>query len=201
MEAPNLLYLGKVTSMSDTGIAMLYWHSPYTIDKIRERCHLSTASAKLIAERAGPSRVDGFACENCGDEIRFHNRTHANIFVKRFVVGDQSWAAQGRSVLCVECEKRVDGMMAQYKAKVQGLRAQPYADYLKTDHWQKTRQKALLRAGYKCQVCSAVSELHVHHRTYLRRGEERASDVIVLCAECHGIFHANGKLAENGRAA
>ncbi len=36
--------------------------------------------------------------------------------------------------------------------------------------------------------------LDVHHRMYERRGEERDVDLIVLCHECHSIFHELGRL-------
>lgn len=75
-----------------------------------------------------------------------------------------------------------------------------YQDYLQTEHWQQTRRGALRRAGYSCQVCSEKAKLHVHHRTYARLGHELDTDLIVLCAECHELFHANGKLADGGRA-
>ena len=75
-----------------------------------------------------------------------------------------------------------------------------YQDYLQTDHWQERRTSALRRAGFSCQVCAGKGELHVHNRTYVRRGRELDSDLIVLCAGCHKLFHANGKLADAGRA-
>ena len=73
----------------------------------------------------------------------------------------------------------------------------PYPLYLKTDHWSKTRSEARDRAGNRCQVCNAGDcENHVHHRTYENLGREEHSDLIVLCKECHTMFHENGKLAE-----
>ena len=75
------------------------------------------------------------------------------------------------------------------------LKAIPYKQYLQTDHWQSVRKEALERAGGRCQVCNANDRLHTHHRSYERRGEEMPSDVIVLCASCHKLFHDNGKLA------
>lgn len=71
----------------------------------------------------------------------------------------------------------------------------PYAEYLKTDHWQVVRGAALERAGHACQLCNATDDLHVHHRTYERRGQELPSDVIVLCKRCHEQFHqvTNGR--------
>ncbi len=70
------------------------------------------------------------------------------------------------------------------------LKKMPYNDYLKTDHWQKIRRKALKNARGACQLCNNKdSILNVHHRTYERRGEELLSDVIVLCQVCHEKFH------------
>jgi len=48
---------------------------------------------------------------------------------------------------------------------------------------------ALKRAKYSCQLCNSKDNLNVHHRTYERRGHELASDLIVLCKQCHKTFH------------
>lgn len=75
------------------------------------------------------------------------------------------------------------------------LKDMPYADYLKTKHWQQVRHNAIERAGGRCQVCNSTDRLNVHHNTYERRGEELPSDVIVLCQRCHETFHqpVNGR--------
>ena len=50
--------------------------------------------------------------------------------------------------------------------------------------------------GVRCQVCNTdKSILDTHHRTYERLGRELDGDLIVLCRDCHRIFHENGKLA------
>jgi len=78
------------------------------------------------------------------------------------------------------------------------LHALPYADYLRTYHWQCVRDRAHANAGFACELCNATARLHVHHRTYGRRGFEWDGDVIVLCQGCHAKFH--DKLAKhNGR--
>ncbi len=69
------------------------------------------------------------------------------------------------------------------------LRMMPYNEYLKTDHWQGVRDKALKRAGHRCMLCNANGLLHVHHRTYENRGKEEDQDVIALCANCHAKHH------------
>lgn len=72
------------------------------------------------------------------------------------------------------------------------LRAMPYEEYLQTAHWRSIRDAALERAEGRCQICNGDTNLDVHHRTYERRGSERNADVVVLCRQCHALFH--GKL-------
>jgi 5-methylcytosine-specific restriction endonuclease McrA len=79
------------------------------------------------------------------------------------------------------------------------LRYMPYRTYLETDHWQTIRQYALKYAKKRCQVCNGNGLVDVHHRTYENRGEERFSDVIVLCRRCHDLFHQVGRLADLAR--
>ena len=65
-----------------------------------------------------------------------------------------------------------------------------YKCYLKTMVWDNTRKKKLKEAGYKCQLCSKTgAELHVHHNSYERIGDEDMNDLIVLCEDCHKKFH------------
>lgn len=65
----------------------------------------------------------------------------------------------------------------------------PYKDYLQTDHWKETRKQALFRSGRKCQLCSNMGNLHVHHNNYDNLWEETDNDLIVLCDKCHAKFH------------
>lgn len=65
-----------------------------------------------------------------------------------------------------------------------------YADYLKTEYWKTRRQRALQKALFACQLCKCTECLDVHHNTYERIGGELDSDLIVLCRECHELFHA-----------
>jgi 5-methylcytosine-specific restriction endonuclease McrA len=75
------------------------------------------------------------------------------------------------------------------------LRAMPYREYLRTPEWRERREAVLIRAGRRCYVCNANTSLHVHHRTYERRGSERDDDLVVLCWRCHGHFHEHLDLA------
>lgn len=77
----------------------------------------------------------------------------------------------------------------------QALKDMPYAEYLRTEHWHAVRSKALKRAGYKCEIERRhEGRLHVHHNNYECRGEEKDTDVNVLCDTCHHTWHETGML-------
>lgn len=63
-------------------------------------------------------------------------------------------------------------------------------EYLKSAHWKTIRWHALCDANFICQKCRLPKfPLNVHHKTYLRRGNENPDDLIVLCRECHEQEH------------
>lgn len=79
--------------------------------------------------------------------------------------------------------------------------AEWYKDYLRSEHWQRTRILRLLQAdldeewdAVKCEheLCGLyvpMLAINVHHRTYERLGNERMEDLQVLCRSCHGVIH------------
>ncbi len=79
------------------------------------------------------------------------------------------------------------------------LHRMPYTEYLYTPEWKRRREVMLEIAEYRCQACNRAGGLHVHHRTYERRGFERKADLIVLCADCHQVFHDHRILSPMGK--
>lgn len=69
------------------------------------------------------------------------------------------------------------------------LRSMPYEEYLKTEEWAAKREQTLERDEYRCRVCNEKEGLQVHHRTYMRRGDEDLNDLTTLCSRCHEHFH------------
>jgi 5-methylcytosine-specific restriction endonuclease McrA len=65
-----------------------------------------------------------------------------------------------------------------------------YKEYLASPHWETTRQAAIERAHGECALCGYrySAKLEVHHRTYVRIGEELPEDLVVLCDECHDNY-------------
>ena len=70
-----------------------------------------------------------------------------------------------------------------------------YLDYLASEKWKKLRDKVVDRDGNKCTKCSNTTNLHVHHLTYDRVGNEELTDLITLCKACHENEH--GKVFSN----
>ena len=64
-----------------------------------------------------------------------------------------------------------------------------YREYLRSDEWDFRSGSFIDRAGGCCQDCGAHRNLHVHHKHYRTLGEERYSDVEVLCQSCHKRRH------------
>jgi 5-methylcytosine-specific restriction endonuclease McrA len=62
-----------------------------------------------------------------------------------------------------------------------------YLGYMRSQEWRNRRQRALARAGYRCQVCGGKSGLQVHHVSYANLGHEQDEDLTVLCSDCHVV--------------
>ena len=74
-----------------------------------------------------------------------------------------------------------------------------YEEHMNSKEWQKKRETVLMFWNYSCSICHSSINLHVHHRTYDRLGSELITDLLVLCEECHDLYHSNGKLLTRER--
>lgn len=159
-----------------------------------------------------PEECQNFAftmqCGLCGNStpVIFKSRGQRQSLMQQ-VKREEKRGHRHRWILCEECQtktKQEQERIARSNAEhaeqryqyLEWLRTMPYYEYLQTDHWKETRKSALKRAAFRCQVCNTNERtLHVHHRTYERRGQENPKDLIVLCESCHQTFHENGELA------
>ena len=69
------------------------------------------------------------------------------------------------------------------------MSAQAKQQYLQSNEWKVLKQTKLNQADYKCELCSSPYNLHLHHLTYERLGNEYLSDLSILCSECHQRQH------------
>jgi 5-methylcytosine-specific restriction endonuclease McrA len=68
-----------------------------------------------------------------------------------------------------------------------------YKQYLNSAKWGEIRKLALKVANHRCAECGTGNRLHVHHLTYARLGNERITDLQVLCKDCHWTAHHPGE--------
>lgn len=69
------------------------------------------------------------------------------------------------------------------------MTAEQYEAYLKSVRWRALRDKVLKRDSWKCTECRSKYNLHAHHLTYDRVGEEQLEDLKTLCRKCHSARH------------
>jgi hypothetical protein len=60
-----------------------------------------------------------------------------------------------------------------------------YADYLRSDEWIRKRTIRIQTDGNSCAICGSSNHLQVHHMTYKNVPNEKNSDMITLCRNCH----------------
>ena len=76
--------------------------------------------------------------------------------------------------------------------EIDRLRSLPYREYLCSDWWHWKRERAIKRAGGRCELCGNTGRLEVHHTTYDNLGREKNHDLVALCHHCHRHITANG---------
>jgi hypothetical protein len=148
-----------------------------------------------VCRKVGPKKSK-FLCDKCGSYLMVKSRTNLRSIESDHKKNRATWA-EGYTLVCSNCQKIIFGERNKdysferfaNKTRIKFLKEMPYSDYLQTSEWQEIRKRALKRAYYKCQICNSNGILHVHHRTYERRGEELLSDLIVLCEACHKHYH------------
>lgn len=69
-----------------------------------------------------------------------------------------------------------------------------YNQHINSWEWKATRQLVLKRDGNQCTSCSEKTNLHVHHLTYDRFGNELLDDLLTLCENCHRVAHGRKPL-------
>ncbi len=73
------------------------------------------------------------------------------------------------------------------------MNKEDYSRYRQTDQWACIKRDVLERFGYRCAVCAKAKNLQVHHNCYDNLGSEDILDLVLLCDECHGLFHVYSK--------
>lgn len=62
-----------------------------------------------------------------------------------------------------------------------------YKNYLKSEHWQWIKKK---KRDKRCFVCGIKKNLNLHHRSYVRLGnEDLKKDLVWVCQKHHYLLH------------
>ena len=64
-----------------------------------------------------------------------------------------------------------------------------YQNYLQSERWKHFCSWVKEKRNYTCEHCGSSERLQVHHKTYVRLGQELLSDVLCVCRECHETIH------------
>tara|TARA_Y100000034_G_scaffold127221_1_gene179699 strand:+ start:1020 stop:1658 length:639 start_codon:yes stop_codon:yes gene_type:complete len=64
-----------------------------------------------------------------------------------------------------------------------------HRSYIGSKEWKARARDLRTRRGNQCEICGSSRFCQVHHNTYISKGDEDELDLIVLCADCHSIFH------------
>lgn len=141
----------------------------------------------VLADHAGPDGI----CPSVETLSRETGASRSS--VKRAL---SELVASGR--LKKVARRKPDGSRTSSKYTIVVARSRPtsYAEYLRSDAWKRRRDAALVRAGFRCQVCNRKGQIDVHHRTYERIGDELPIDLVALCRRCHDLFHEGGRMPD-----
>jgi len=71
----------------------------------------------------------------------------------------------------------------------QFMSAEDKLRYLRSSKWTVLRTSVLIRDNSTCQSCGSKNNLHIHHITYEKLGDERMEDLVTLCSICHQEVH------------
>jgi len=82
----------------------------------------------------------------------------------------------------------------KHKKVKKSKRRKEYEAYLNSPKWINFRNKIKFARGNKCELCPKTGgNLHGHHLTYERFGNELESDIQILCKKCHFEIHDKEK--------
>jgi len=66
-----------------------------------------------------------------------------------------------------------------------------YEKFLNSELWDDRRTKLFGEYDKACEVCNSEKIVQVHHNNYAQiLGEERNKDLVILCKDCHNLFHS-----------
>ena len=200
----------KLAAGSDTNTLLaLLCESHVPIGMITEGFNIDIQ--KLIEiRRADPIAI--VSCVECQDHLAddnlgvFHQQMRTLRYLGRFAEGALVERDRLYELMCAVCadqhrddhaeQLRID-LLARKKrnAEVKRIARDSLEAYYRTPEWKARSNRKKIAAGNRCQVCGHSNvPLEVHHNNYHRLGSELLEDLIVLCRDCHQLYHDHKNL-------
>jgi HNH endonuclease len=179
-------------------LVALLWH--WEAVEPRWMAEASFRSVGDVSNLAESQSLMAFPCLFCGVELQVRNRDQL-LRLHRSSEAFCSNVSEDHhlsSLLCKTCLKQRDDHdeaqrhldQLRQQALLDEYRKKPYVERRRTREWAVLKRQIHHRDGYRCRLCGRNnSQLHVHHSTYKKYGEERLEDLITLCRTCHERFH------------
>ncbi len=197
-------FLGNLGSRNDHIVLSVENHL-FADDDLADVLALDATELMQVWE-ARPIAMFDCLVPSCRAPIPVRNRPHLlrllrldRFFGLRVGAGDPVEFKALCEMLCESCaqglwhchdeQHRAD--LSVRKARIVELRKMTYAEYRRTPEWKARRNRVLIRAGNRCELCNTSGLIDVHHRTYDRYADELLNDLIALCRSCHLRFHSS----------
>jgi 5-methylcytosine-specific restriction endonuclease McrA len=194
--------LGKPNSRNDS-VALFVENPLFADDDLADVLSLDATDLMHVWE-ARPISMVACLVPSCRAPIPLRNRTHLLRLIRldwyfglKVGAGDLVEFKSLCEMLCESCaqelqhchdeERRAD--VCVRRTRLAELHQMTYAEYLRTPEWRARRNRVLIRAGHKCELCNASGLIDVHHRTYDHYAQEQQNQLMALCRSCHRRFH------------
>jgi len=160
-----------------------------------------------------------FSCVHptCRASIEVRNRAHLLrlrrldwYFGTKVAAEDPVKAEALYNILCESCAQELQDIhneqvrtdLLRHRARASQLSRMTWEEYSQTPEGRSLRNRVLLRAGNRCEMCNKGGvALQIHHRSYENRhGAELLSQLRALCRPCHAHFHNVPPNADAGAA-
>lgn len=83
----------------------------------------------------------------------------------------------------------LDGVVKPQKLTRQQERQHKYEAYIQSGRWERRKAEYYFLHEKVCWRCGVTSNIHLHHHTYVRLGNELNEDLVPLCQDCHRRVH------------
>lgn len=171
-----------------------YWETDLAIKPLAMVFRMS--SNEFISKKINKEYALGYQCPCCKCELTAKIENRKDMKTIKSFLSEPLGNYTIHKYFCERCKHLIQRLKTQKNylndkdfLKIAQYKTMPYKEYLLTPYWKRFADEARKCARYKCNLCNGSGILHVHHKTYETRGEEKFDDVIVLCERCHAKFH------------